>query len=97
MGEKWPVKFSQTIRLPRNSWVLLHAANLRRGTDGFTSPPKECTLRIFFRPKNPMASAGFEPANMGTRSQGGEVQGICSSQGSKAMPFGCAGKGVTEG
>jgi hypothetical protein len=22
MGEKWPVKFCQTIRLPRNCWVL---------------------------------------------------------------------------
>ena len=28
-------------RLPRNSRDLLHAANLRHGTDGFTSPPKE--------------------------------------------------------
>ena len=27
---------------------LLHAANLRHGTDGFTSPPKEGVLRIFF-------------------------------------------------
>jgi hypothetical protein len=26
---------------------LLHAANLRHGTDGFTSPPKEGMLRIF--------------------------------------------------
>ena len=26
---------------------LLHAANLRCGTDGFTSPPKEGVLRIF--------------------------------------------------
>jgi len=26
---------------------LLHAANLRIGTDGFTSPPKEGVLRIF--------------------------------------------------
>jgi hypothetical protein len=26
---------------------LLHAANLRHGTDGFTSPPKERMLRIF--------------------------------------------------
>jgi len=26
---------------------LLHAANLRQGTDGFTSPPKEGVLRIF--------------------------------------------------
>jgi len=27
---------------------LLHAVKLRRGTDGFTSPPKEGVLRIFF-------------------------------------------------
>ena len=27
---------------------LSHAANLRHGTDGFTSPPKEGVLRIFF-------------------------------------------------
>ena len=26
---------------------LLHAINLRHGTDGFTSPPKEGVLRIF--------------------------------------------------
>jgi hypothetical protein len=26
---------------------LLHSANLRHGTDGFTSPPKEGVLRIF--------------------------------------------------
>jgi len=26
---------------------LLHAANLRHGTDGFTSPPMEGVLRIF--------------------------------------------------
>jgi hypothetical protein len=44
---------------------LLYAANLRHGTDGFTSPPKEGVLRIFFAIKNPMASAGFEPANYG--------------------------------
>jgi hypothetical protein len=43
---------------------LLHAANLRHGTHGFTSLPKEGVLRIF-----PTASAGFEPANLGTRGQ----------------------------
>jgi hypothetical protein len=32
----WP-----RIRIPRNSRNLLHAANLRHGTDGFTFPPKE--------------------------------------------------------
>ena len=66
MGEKCSDKFRQRIRLPRNSRDLLHAANLRHGTDGFTSPPKEGVLRIFFALKNP---AGFEPANLGTKGQ----------------------------
>ena len=48
---------------------LLHVANLRHGTDGFTSPPKEGVLRIFFALKNPTASAGFEPANLGAKGQ----------------------------
>ena len=45
---------------------LLYAVKLRHGTDGFTSPPKE---GFFFRPKNPTASAGCEPANVGTKGQ----------------------------
>ena len=69
MGEKCSDKFWPRIRLPRNSRDLLHAANLRHGTDGFTSPPKEGTLKIFFALKNPTASAGFEPANLGTKGQ----------------------------
>ena len=48
---------------------LLHAANLRHGTHGFTSLPKEGALRIFFALKNPTASAGFEPVNLGTKGQ----------------------------
>jgi hypothetical protein len=47
----------------------LHAAKLRHGADGFTFPPKEGALRIFFRPKNPTALAGFEVANLGTGGQ----------------------------
>ena len=34
------------FRLPRKFRALLHAANLRHGTDGFTFPPKEGVLRI---------------------------------------------------
>ena len=34
------------FRHPRKLRDLLHAANLRNGTDGFTSPPKEGVLRI---------------------------------------------------
>ena len=48
---------------------LLHAVNLRHGTNGFTSLPKEGVLRIFFALKNPTASAGFERANLGTKGQ----------------------------
>ena len=48
---------------------LLHVVKLRHGTNGFTSLPKEGVLRIFFTPKNPTASAGFEPANLGTKGQ----------------------------
>ena len=39
MGGKWCLGYA-----PR---VLLHAANLRHGTDNFTSLPKEGVLRIF--------------------------------------------------
>jgi hypothetical protein len=41
---------------------LLHAVKLRHGTEGFTFPPKEGVLRIFFRPKNPTASKTWVPA-----------------------------------
>jgi len=34
-------EFCRKWRLPCHFWVLLHAVNLRHGTDGFTSPPKK--------------------------------------------------------
>jgi hypothetical protein len=39
------------------------------GPAGFTSPPKEGVLGIFFALKNLTISVGFEPANLGTRGQ----------------------------
>ena len=62
-------QISSRIRLPRNSRDLLHAANLRHGTDGFTSPTEGRRAEDFFALKNPTASAGFEPANLGTKGQ----------------------------
>ena len=62
--ERCPVVILPKFQLPRKFRDLLHAANLRHGTDGFTSPPKEGVLRIF----SP-ASTGFEPANLGTKGQ----------------------------
>jgi len=40
---------------------LLHAANLRHGTDGFTSPPKEGVLRIFSPLKIRLLRPGLNP------------------------------------
>ena len=48
-------EFCRKWRLTRHFCVLLHAVNLRHGTDGFTSPPKEGALRIF----SPEKSDGF--------------------------------------
>jgi len=47
---------------------LLHAVNLRRGADGFTSPPKEVVMKDFFALKNQKASVGFEPLDHVSRS-----------------------------
>ena len=47
-GGRRPVVFFPKFRLPLKFRDLLHAANLRHGTDGFTSPPKEGVLRIFW-------------------------------------------------
>jgi hypothetical protein len=39
------------------------------GPTALLPPPKEDVLKIFSAPKNPTASAGFEPANLGTKGQ----------------------------
>ena len=39
------------------------------GPTALLAPLKEGVLKIFFRPKNATASAGFEPANLGTKGQ----------------------------
>ena len=57
-------EFCRKWRLPRRFWIILNAVNVRHGTGGFNSPPKEGWE--FFRSKNPTAWAGFEPANLGT-------------------------------
>jgi hypothetical protein len=67
VGEKWPINFAQTPDFHVTPSDLLHAVNQRHGTHGFISLPKEGALRIFFALKNPTGSAGFEPANLGTR------------------------------
>ena len=47
-GREMPWKFCLNADLHITFKDLLLAVKLRRGTDGFTSPPKEGVLRIFF-------------------------------------------------
>jgi hypothetical protein len=61
-GETWMRNMAAEFCLQSIYFMLV---NLRYGTNGFTSPPKEVVLRIFITLKNPSSSAGFEPANLG--------------------------------
>ena len=45
--ETWPTILPRMSAFHGTFRDLLHAANLRHGTDGFTSLPKEGVLRIF--------------------------------------------------
>jgi hypothetical protein len=47
LDEKWPVNLVCDSDFHVNSRDLLHAAMLRHGTDGFTSPSKKGVLWIF--------------------------------------------------
>ena len=68
-GREISGNFAEMTAYTLHLGIFYIAVKLRHGTDGFTSPPKEGLLRIFFRPKNPTASAGCEPANLGTKGQ----------------------------
>jgi hypothetical protein len=46
MGVKWPVILLSNGEFHTILRDLLHAVNLRHGTDGFTSAPKDGMLRI---------------------------------------------------
>jgi len=49
-GREMSGKFCLNIDFHVTFRDLLRAVKLRHGTDGFTSPPKEGVLRIFFSP-----------------------------------------------
>jgi hypothetical protein len=68
LGEKWPVNLACDSDFHANRRVLLHAANLRRGTDGFTSPPKEGMLWNFSPEKFNGFSRVPEASMLNTRS-----------------------------
>jgi hypothetical protein len=67
MGEKRSIEFSLQFYFHGNCRVLLHAANLQDCR--LYSPSEGRHAEDIFAPKNPTASAGFEPTNLGTRGQ----------------------------
>jgi hypothetical protein len=67
-GREMAEKFRRKWRLPRHFWVLLHAVKHDMGQMALL-PLRRKVWWGFFRPKNPTASAGFEPANLGTKGQ----------------------------
>jgi hypothetical protein len=69
MGVKSSREFCLIADFPVTFRDLLHAVNLRHGAAGFYYPSEGRRAGDFFALKNPTASAGFEPANLGTRGQ----------------------------
>jgi hypothetical protein len=69
MGEKCPIKFSHTIA---TSTVIVGFFDMPQSCDmgpAALLPLRRKACSGYFRPKNPTVSAGFEPANLGTRGQ----------------------------
>ena len=69
MVEKCPVILPQMPIFYVTFRDLLHAVKLRHETDGFTFPPKEGVLRIFFALKIRRLRPDVNPANLGTKGQ----------------------------
>jgi hypothetical protein len=67
-GREMAEKFCRKWRLTRHFWVLLHAVKHDMGQTALLLLRRKACWG-FFRPKNPTASAGFEPANLGTKGQ----------------------------
>jgi hypothetical protein len=59
-GREMAEKFCRKWRIPRHFWVLLHAVKQDMGQTALL-PLQRKACWGFFRPKNPTASAGFEP------------------------------------
>jgi hypothetical protein len=61
VGEKYPAILPTNGDFHAKCGDILHAPNLRHGTDGFTSPPKEGKLRIFSSRKIRWLRPGSNP------------------------------------
>jgi hypothetical protein len=65
IGQEITAEFFLSVALSYLKGSSIWCKNLRNGTDGFNSPMKVVVLWTFSMLKNPLISAGFEPANFG--------------------------------
>ena len=69
MGEKWPMNFAEYSRLPRNIQGSFTCRKSTTWDKRLYFPSEGRRAEDFFALKNPTASAGFEPANLGINGQ----------------------------
>jgi hypothetical protein len=68
MGEKWPRNFAESGDF-HVTFGLFYMPLSTTWDRRLYFPSEGRRAEDFFRPKNPTASAGFEPANSGTKGQ----------------------------
>ena len=69
VGEKWPMNSAWNARLPRSIQKSFTCRKSTTWDRRLYFPSEGRRAEDFFALKNPTASAGFEPANLGTKSQ----------------------------
>ena len=69
MGEKWPIQFCLQHGTSTVSVGIFYMPQIYDMGPTALLPLRRKACWGFFRLKNPTASAGFEPANLGTRGQ----------------------------
>ena len=69
VGEKWPMNFAWNDRHPRSIQKSFTCRKSTTWDRRLYLPSEGRRAEDFFALKNPTASAGFEPANMGTKGQ----------------------------
>jgi hypothetical protein len=69
VGEKWPMNFAWNARLPRSIQGSFTCRKSTTWDRRLYFPSVGRRAEDFFALKNPTASAGFEPSNLGTKGQ----------------------------
>ena len=69
LGEKWPVIWTESYDFHAYTFGVFYMPQICDMGQTALVPFRRRAEDFFFAPKNPTASAGFEPANLGTKGQ----------------------------